>query len=225
MRKIFSLIAASVLVLCLGVQPLGAQSLGLGADGFGLGIEAGLNVSDLSVDDGQGLGDFHAETGVRAGAVLRYGFGPVLGFQTGASFSQKGASAEQEIGTSQQIEIDYLEIPLLLQLNVPTGPAPVNPRLFAGGTVNIEVACDLTIVGEAAVAESECGGEEDVLDTNATDLGFLFGAGLDFPAGPGALTVDLRFDLGLSDINDVADSPELKNRNFQATAGYILIVP
>lgn len=38
--------------------------------------------------------------------------------------------------------------------------------------------------------------------------------------------VDVRFDLGLADVDDVPDSPtELENRNFQATAGYVISVP
>lgn len=218
MRTFFRLATASVLALVFALQPLDAQ-------GVGLGVEGGLNVSDLSVEDGGALGDFDAETGVRAGAVLRYDFGPVLGFQTGASLSQKGASSDEE-GMSQRIRLDYLEVPLLLQLNIPAGPAPVNPRLFAGGTVNLELACDVTDVPDSVAGETDCGESEDVLATRSTDFGFLFGGGLDFPAGPGALTVDLRFDLGLSDINDVAGSAaELKNRNFQATAGYIVTVP
>lgn len=218
MRKVFSLATVTVLSLFLAFQPLDAQ-------GVGIGFEAGLNVSDLSVDsDGNGT-EFDAETGFRAGGVLRYDFAPVIGIQTGASYSQKGAAFENDGGTSQDIELEYLEVPLLLQLNIPTGPAPVNPRLFAGGTVNIEIACNSTQADE----ESECSvaqvaGQD--FEPKSTDVGFLFGAGLDFPAGPGALTVDLRFDLGLSDINDVADNPnDLKNRNFQATAGYLISLP
>lgn len=221
MRKLFSLTTVSVLALFFAVQPLDAQ-------GVGLGVEAGLNVSDLSVDtEGEGT-EFDAETGFRAGGVLRYDFAPVIGFQTGLSFSEKGATSDAETATSA-IELQYLEVPLLLQLNIPTGPAPVNPRLFAGGTVNFELACDLTASSAGVSVESECDSDdlgEAALDTKSTDIGFLFGGGLDFPAGPGALTVDVRFDLGLSDINDVADSPtELKNRNFQATAGYLISLP
>lgn len=219
MRKLFSLATASVLALVVAVPPAAGQ-------GLGLGVEAGLNVSDLSSSGGTNL---EAETGYRFGAVLRYDFAPVIGLQTGASFSQKGATATE--GTAvQQIELDYLEVPLLLQLNIPTGPAPVNPRLFAGGSLNFEISCDQTVDsgtfdGTAACNASELG--DFAFDTKSADVGLLFGGGLDFPAGPGALTVDVRFDLGLSDISDVAetaveDPVELKNRNFQATAGYIL---
>lgn len=219
MRKIFSLTAVSVLALFFAVQPLDAQ-------GVGIGFEAGLNVSDLSVDTDGTSTEFDAETGFRAGGVLRYDFAPVIGIQTGASYSRKGALDPSEgTGPEAKIELDYIEVPLLLQLNIPTGPAPVNPRLFAGGTLNFEISCNRLENG----TESECSlgqvaGQD--FEPKSTDLGFLFGGGLDFPAGPGAFTVDARFDLGLSDINDVADSPtELKNRNFQATAGYVISLP
>lgn len=226
MRKIFSLTTVSVLALFFAVQPLDAQ-------GLGIGVEAGLNVSDLSVDTDVDGTQFDAETGFRAGGVLRYDFAPVIGIQTGASYSQKGAAFSNDIGTSQEIELEYVEVPLLLQLNIPTGPAPVNPRLFAGGTLNFEIACDQMVSSATVDGSGQCSAEElgdFAFDTKSTDIGFLFGGGLDFPAGPGALTVDVRFDLGLSDINDVAedavgDPAELKNRNFQATAGYVVSLP
>lgn len=221
MRRIFSLAAVSVLALFVALQPVRAQ-------GVGFGVEAGLNVSDLSVDDDGESVNLDAETGYRAGAVLRWNFAPVLGFQTGASFSQKGATSDTEALT-QEIQIDYLEIPLLLQINIPTGPVPVNPRIFGGGTFNFELTCDQTLSDGTGSVEAACSADElgdAAIDTKSVDVGLLFGGGLDFPAGPGAFTVDVRFDLGLSDINDVVDSPtELKNRNFQATAGYVILVP
>ena len=57
----------------------------------------------------------------------------------------------------------------------------------------------------------------------------VFGGGLDFQlSGPLTLTLDGRYDLGMSDINDTADADpttEVKNRSFSASAGILLSLP
>ncbi len=72
-------------------------------------------------------------------------------------------------------------------------------------------------------AEADCDSEEVGAPTNSTDYGILFGGGIDIPAGPGAITFDVLYNLGLGDIakEDPTD-PKVKvtNRNIQVLAGY-----
>lgn len=222
MRKFFSLATATILGISLSVSPAYAQGLDIGA-------EAGLNVSDLSVDaDGESV-DTSAETGFRFGGILRFDFSPVVGFQTGASFSQKGATDESTgTGPEAAIEFEYLEVPVLLNVNIPTGPAPVQPRLYGGGNVSFELSCDVTASGDGVDASAACDDPTSGLgvDTRSADFGLLVGGGLDFPAGPGAFAVDARYEFGLTDVaDDDADVLEIKNRNLQAVAGYTISIP
>lgn len=223
MRKFFSLLTGALFGALVLAGPASAQGLSLGA-------EAGVNLSNLSVDDESV--DFGSTTGIRVGGTLGYDAG-VLGFQTGAAFSQKGASFEslEDAGLDDaSLNLEYLEVPLLMNLDIPTGPAPVSPTVYAGGNFGFELSCGISASAQGVEGSSSCAqGQEDVaVETKSLDVGLLVGGGLDFSAGPGALTVDVRYDLGLSDITDDegATSPvELKNRNVQATAGYAIGLP
>ena len=58
--------------------------------------------------------------------------------------------------------------------------------------------------------------------TNSIDVGLLFGAGVDVRLGPGMLSGDLRYDLGLTDVTE-ADWT-LKNRSIETLVGYAFIL-
>jgi hypothetical protein len=60
--------------------------------------------------------------------------------------------------------------------------------------------------------------EEDIKDElKGSDLSLGMGAGWDLPFG---LTIDARYNLGLSKINDKSDSEDAKNQVFQLSLGY-----
>lgn len=223
MRNVVGSIAACGLALL-------AVPASLGGQGLELGVEAGINVSGLQADSLGETREFDAGTGLRGGAVLRYGFTPALGIQTGASFSRKAAEFDNDLGTMQEIEIEYLEVPLLLQLDVPTGPAPVTPRVFAGGTVNLGLSChqDAVSTFPGEHGEGDCDAETlggFAFEPAAADVGLVLGGGVDVPVGPGALTLDARYELGLTDVHGAPEDPtELGHRTLQATAGYVVPV-
>lgn len=192
------------------------------AQGWHAGVEGGVNISDLDVEGAE----LDTETGIRIGGVLRYDFAPdgLVGIQTGVAYSQKGAS-ETEGDTDVAIELDYIEVPLLLTVNVPTG-STVRPRLYAGPQVAFEASCNLTGTDGSVTVDVACDSdelEEIGFNTESTDFSLLFGGGLQVEAGPGVLTLDGRYDLGLTDINASAgpDQAEAKNRTFQISAGYL----
>lgn len=202
------------------------------AQGLSLGVEGGATFADFSLSDGGA--ELDSQTGFRVAGVLRYGFGGMWGLQSGVGLTQKGATAPpSETGLTGDLDFNlgYVEIPLLLTLDIPTGPAPVNPRLFAGPQVGFESACDVS-ADISGVSESvECNADalgENTLDTKSTDVSLVFGGGLDFGlGGPVALTLDGRYDLGLTDINDIQDAgaTEIKNRTFSISGGLLLRLP
>ncbi len=63
--------------------------------------------------------------------------------------------------------------------------------------------------------------DEDI-QTEAIDIGILLGGGLDIRIGGGALTADVRYNLGLIDI-DESDATS-RNRAFQVLPGYSYVV-
>lgn len=219
-------------IVVVGLMLAGAAPVQ--GQGFTVGGEAGLNISDLSVDPDQGL-DVESETGFTLGAVVGYDFAPegLFGVQSGLYFSQKGATISA-VGDDDEadVDLDYLEFPFLGVVNIPVHGAQVAPRLYAGGILGFELSCDLAItdVQDAVTTSGECdapGFDEDRLETNSVDFGLLFGGGIGFDTGPGRVTVDARFNLGLSDINDTPDPnpAEIENRTFQLLGGYRISLP
>ena len=124
--------------------------------------------------------------------MLRYDFAAngLIGLQTGAAYSQKGASESED-----------------------------------GSEIAIEASCSLTGTDGSVSVDVDCdsdGLEEFGFETECTAFSLLFGGGLEVAAGPGALTFDGRYDLGLTNINasEGTDQLEAKNRNIQISAGY-----
>lgn len=218
-RSLRSLVSALVALVVLAPSAAG--------QGLDIGAEAGINVSDLTVEDDEGNTETETRTGLRVGAVLRWGFSPLLGLQTGGYYSEKGATAV-EAGTDLGIDLAYVEVPLLLTVSIPTGPSPLTPRLYAGPQVAFETSCELAGSSGPFSVSSSCEDAVDEgigLDPASTDLSVVLGGGLDLSAGPGALTVDARYDLGLSDINEFEGTEGLKNRAFSVSAGYLIGLP
>lgn len=213
-RFIVGTVAVALALFAAG--PLTAQD-------WYLGVEGGLNISDLDVEEEE----LDSETGLRIGAVLRHDFAPegLFGLQTGVAYSQKGASDEVD-GGELAIELDYIEVPLLLTVNVPTGSS-VRPRVYAGPQVAFEASCSLVGTDGTTTIDVDCDASElDELgfETKSTDFSLLFGGGLEVAAGPGVVTFDGRYDLGLTNINDSpgVDQVDVKNRNIQLSVGYLV---
>lgn len=195
------------------------------SQGLGIGVEGGPTFADFSVSEGGA--DLESRTGFRVAGVLRYGFAGPLGLQTGVGLAQKGTSVST---ADADYEVSYIEIPLLITATVPA-PAAVSPRVYVGSQVGIESSCEIS--GLSGVPDAvDCTAQEageNALDTKSTNVDLVFGGGLDFQlSGPLTLTLDGRYDLGMSDINDLSGTDvtnEVKNRSFSASAGILLSLP
>lgn len=222
LRRAFAgLVTLAALVLFTASAP-GQERTGVLTGGTVIvGGQAGLNISDLSIEQaGEDL-ETESETGLRAGAVLGWNFSEVFGLQTGAAYSEKGASTVPTAGVERSVDLSYLEVPLVLNARIPTGRSPVTPRFYAGGSADLEQSCDVveTEGGEEFSEACDEGGLQG--GSESTSLNLLVGAGIDLQAGPGAITVDARYDHGITDIfDDPENTLEMKNRSFQFTVGY-----
>jgi len=84
--------------------------------------------------------------------------------------------------------LDYLEVPVLLRWNIPTGTT-TRPHLYAGPTVAFRVSSRNRTESETT----------DLKDVQGLDSGVAIGGSVDFPLNPGRLVVDLRYGIGLTD--------------------------
>lgn len=113
-----------------------------------------------------------------------------------------------------KIRINYFEIPLLFKFNLKPATA-VNPYLIVGPYVAFRSKATLTV---EAMGQSE---KEDIKeDIKSTDFGLIGGGGLEFKVGdmPKCILVEIRYELGLADIDKGASS-KAKNSSIVFNVG------
>jgi hypothetical protein len=182
-----------VLLLCVLLVP--AQA---GAQGINAGIKAGLTESRVNDVENASL------RSAFVGGAYVGGFLKVVALQAEVLYAQRKFS---EI-TGTVFQQDFVEIPLLLGLRLRGDP--FFPMFYAGASAAFELKCSA----------------EGLVDQTCEDLGvvptspqwnFLLGVGVDVYVGPVILTVDGRFNLGLSALQE--GNPDRKWRSFYLMAG------
>lgn len=151
-----------------------------------------------------------AKIGFGAGVILGYNFSNMVGVQGEviySSISQKYTEASVE----RDVNLRYVNVPILLSLN--TGKTNmVNLNLVIGPQVGISVGSSLTTTG------SDGSGNQPVLSVKKGDLGFAYGAGLDFGLNS-AHTI--RLDLGFRGVYGLFDISD-NNRTLTTNNYYLL---
>lgn len=203
MRKVLVMTAALFAFTFAGAQQAIAQQ-------NMVGIKGGFVAADLNADNVEEAADLSSATGFGVGAFLQVMVAPNVSIQPEALYLMKGGKDDTE---DAEIELSYLQVPILVQYHIPA--VGVSPRIFAGPSIAFELACDIS-VGDL---EASC--EDDELNTKSADFGVVFGAGVDIPAGGVVVTLDGRYDLGVSNILDASESEDVsaKNRSWEFFAG------
>lgn len=208
MRGIWSAALAAALTL-------GAAS-GAAAQGISVGVKAGVNVATLGGDD---VEDAESRIGLVGGAFLVYRFSDMLALQPEVLYSQKGTSFSDTEG-EVTLKLDYVDVPVLLRLDVPLANSSLRPSVFAGPVFSLRASCGAEAEFDGGSVEVNCDDfDEEGISFKDTDFGLAFGAGLDFPAGRATVTLDGRYTLGLSSIDDSGQDADVKNRAFAAMLG------
>jgi hypothetical protein len=159
-------------------------------------------VSNFDIQTSEGgkvSGD--ATIGIGAGIVLGLNFSDHIGIQAEAIYNTL-TQKYQEDDTEREIRLKYVNIPLMLSLN--TGKTkPVNFNAVVGPQIGISVGTELF------TTNGNDPDKEAVLAVKKGDLGFAYGAGLDFGLNT-AKTFRLGFGFrgvfGLFDISDNSNS-------------------
>lgn len=179
-----------LLMLALLIQPGGLSAQ------VAVGGGAGLTFTNLTGDD-VGDDEFDSRTGFYIGGSLGLPLTPMFGIGTGAYYVQKGA--KEPVG-DDELKLEYLEVPILLQVTPTQADRPVAVSLFLGPNLGFNLSCD------------QGGSEPDCSDSvKSFELGLLAGAGLAFGLGERAtFSVNGGLDLGLTSISDEEDE-NIKN--------------
>jgi len=190
------------------------------------GVRGGGNFATLGGDDAElvfALGGQEQEipidrrTGFMVGGYALIDFAGPFALHPELLYVQKGAQVETEFSFQGQTEtvtstlqLSYLELPVLAKFQVPLG-GPVSPNVFAGPSVGFNVGSS---------QETETGGQSESADVevSGTEFGLTLGAGIGFKLGVGTANVDVRYNLGLSNLPSEGDA-SVKNRGIGVTAG------
>lgn len=192
--------------------------------GFSLGVKAGLDISRVSNEDLPSGIEKVSKLGFQGGFVGNLGFGKFLSVQMELLFAQKGLEiSETASGVTVKAweTVNYLEIPLLAKFSLPAGPvviyANVGPSFGIGLFGKFGSKPDMGIDQKVTFDE---GG------LKRFDFGLLFGAGAGIKVGKGLIYLDLRYGLGISDINNVTDAEKMlmvTKRTATVTSGLLSV--
>lgn len=194
----------SVIVFIVG---LGFAHTSLAQVQFALGVKGGPNFANLDVNSSVSA-NYENRTGFHGGAFALFKF-TKIGVQPELIFSKQGSNVQFNSGDGEA-NFDYINIPIIFKLytvagiNLQAGP---QFGFLSGGEVK------QTISGITSVADAK-----DFYKTS--DFALALGVGWDLPFG---LTLDARYNLGLSEINDGTNANESKNQVFQISAGFKII--
>jgi hypothetical protein len=197
----------ALLPLCalLAAAPAGAQTY--------VGVFGGPSFSRLSIGDLPDEVDVSTRTGYGFGAVLGRDLSDNLSLELQPHYVTKGAKLSADGEEDFTSRVNYFEVPLILKLS--TRGDGVRPYLLGGPVIGFRTSA--TVEG-AGLSENF---EDQIKDT---DFGLALGAGVQIPAGRGALFVEGHYGLGLRDIEVVEPGDEpghVKNRGVQVKVGFV----
>lgn len=197
-----------VALIAAGAAPLHAQS-----SRFTYGGLLGLSFSKAGGEDIGGNSKLVVGTAV--GAFATFGFGGMLAVEPQLLLVDKGIKSE-EGGLSVTAKLNYLQIPLLVKVLFPIGaPGGVTGFLFAGPGVAYRVGCRLTLAQEGNELTGDCDTDEETDALRSFDSSLIFGLGADI----GRATFSIRYDLGLSRLDQSAEANDIKNRSIIILGG------
>lgn len=166
-------------------------------------IMAGANFAKLTTPSSEDHADTRTALVVGVGVIKP--FAPGWAFQPELTYSMKGAKTGD--GTfDATFKISYIEVPLLLRYEMPT-QSSMRPFFHAGPALAFKTSC--SIEGSDGTQSVSVGCDGGDSKTKTFDVGLMFGGGLAFKQMDHTFSVGLRYNLGLIEI---ADGAESKNR-------------
>jgi hypothetical protein len=175
-----------------------------------VGVQVGYSRTDLALGEGGTL--LNSRQGAITGVYLQFPVRDYLTIRPELLFSLKGgrtvATVEGEGLEDIDIELAYLELPLLLRASIPTGA--VRPVLFAGPAVAFQIGCDFTFTLPTDSTRATCG-QDSLTNVREWDFGLVGGGGVEVRLRRATVALEARYTVGM---RSVLEGVELKNRSF-----------
>ncbi|HEY7395662.1 MAG TPA: porin family protein [Gemmatimonadaceae bacterium] len=171
------------------------------------GVTGGMNLAKLSGD-----GRAQNRTGFLAGGLVVLPVARNLSFQPEILFATKGVAASDS-GIIGSMKLQYIEVPVVLRLDIPTSSKGIKPFAYAGPAISLKTGCAIegSVGGISGSVDCDVISGPDPGDVNfhSGDVGGLVGGGLAFDVGGRLLTVGARYEVGFVSIFSNDDA---KNR-------------
>ncbi|BDX36917.1 hypothetical protein CYCD_02720 [Tenuifilaceae bacterium CYCD] len=172
-----------------------------------VGPKVGMTFSNISNYSDEFNVETKSRVGYQVGAVGEFGFTSKFSVQTEVLFYSRGAKFNDDAG----IKMNYVGIPLLAKY---TFKALGITKIYAmGGTYG-----DIRTKGERydSTGTSTVGA-----GFRKYDWGFSFGAGAEYETKKGIWALDIRYNLGMTDLHDEAgDTYKTRSRSFGFALAY-----
>ncbi|MEJ0054383.1 MAG: porin family protein [Bacteroidota bacterium] len=198
MKKIKILLLATFVIA--GMQSAYSQAE------LALGIKGGLNFANINSSSAGAA--FNSRTGYHAGAFLLVKLAK-FGIQPEVIFSQQGTTLKVSTQNLDQ-NFSYVNIPIIA-------------KLYLIGGLNLQAGPQFGFLTSAKGETFNISGVKTTEDIKSqfkgSDVSIGMGAGWDLPFG---LSIDARYNLGITDNNNSSGSSSVKNQVFQASVGYKL---
>ena len=202
--KSFKQLATLLTLLLMLVFSKGVNS----QTSVGLGIEGGLNMSNVSVTPNI---NSSSRTGFLVGGFVDMGVSDMVHIRSGLRYTTKGFSNTVN-GITFTDKLSYIEIPALLEVRFPVNM--IKPYLTAGPTLGIRLSANEDATNGVQVQNS------DVSNVySSIDFGLYFGGGMEFHvASKTDLFIGAGYSLGLSNIANIQNVTG-KNNGVQLISG------
>ena len=174
------------------------------AQDVGFGLKGGLNLSTLDLEEPQA--SYESRTGYHVGIFLRGKFNKIAIQPEVLLYTQKGDIESSVFGTAHE-SFSYLTIPVIL-------------KFYPIGGLNLQLGPQFGFIldGERKYDTFFGSGSRDITDYyDKADISLSLGAGYDFGFGLG---LDVRYNLGIKDINNAADGDPVKSRVIMVSLGW-----
>jgi hypothetical protein len=205
--KQITAVLITVMLLVVATDTASAQPISFGA-------KTGLNFSNLGGDD---AGQWDSRTGFALGVYLAYPVANTIFFQPELLYTMKGATDTYNFaGASytETLKYNYLEIPLLGKVIINLENSSLRPMLYAGPSPAFKLSSKWQEKG---------GGENYQVEDDrlkSFDLGFVIGAGAGFNVGSHIVGAEIRYNMGLTSIDDTGNNLNVKNNVIMLMVSY-----
>jgi hypothetical protein len=188
---------------------------------FSIGGKFGINLANASLDPSlPSQISKSGKTGFAFGGVVELGVGGPVYVQIEPMYIQKGVKLEgplfqnnlgQVLNGTITNKVTFLEFPILAKAKFPAGP--VKPYGFLGPALGIRLSAKEEDEVPSAGYKEETSQDST---TSSIDFSLAFGGGAEFTVAPKvAVTADVRYVLGLKDLNTSADQPGQQHRSIK----------